>query len=79
MLTTLTAALLATVFAEQATAQNGIWTGHDWTDNVNGIQNNNGVLSGTTWEVIRRLESASVYGGNDLTDVYLDMPNVQMV
>ena len=46
---------------------------------MNGIQNDNGVLSGTTWEVIRRLESASVYGGNDLTDVYLDMPNVQMV
>ena len=55
MLTTLTAALLATVFAAQASALNGIWTGHDWTDGVNGIKDVNGLLSGTTSEMIRHL------------------------
>ena len=55
MMTTLTAALLATVFAAQASALNGIWTGHDWTDGVNGIKDVNGLLSGTTSEMIRHL------------------------
>ena len=32
----------------QAAATDGIWTGGDWNDQVNGVQNVNGVLSGTT-------------------------------
>ena len=55
-----------------------IWTGHDWTDTANGIKVVDGVPSGTTPEVTRRLNSPKAYTGDAQTD-YLTLTNVKLV
>ena len=41
-----------------------VWTGHDWTDQTNGIQVVDGVPSGTTPLMTQRLNSAKPYTGD---------------
>ena len=62
-----------------AISDDGMWTGHDWIDNYNGIENTNGILSPLTDLTARRMRSASMYMGDDIESIYLSMPNVQMV
>lgn len=62
----------------QAAATDGIWTGGDWNDQVNGVQNVNGILSGTTSLSQQRMFSASTIAG-DVSSYYLTQANVQMI
>jgi hypothetical protein len=74
-----TFAVALTLAVVTSVSENGIWTGHDWQDTTNGVQDVNGVVSGLSADMIRRMESASIYAGADLAEKYLDQPNVQMV
>ncbi len=53
-----------------AVATDGIWTGYDWTDVVDGVQNIDGVLSGTTAASKLKMFNASTLPG-DVSSIYL--------
>lgn len=69
----------ALVAATTTVSKDGIWTGHNWKDSANGVQNIDGIISGTSPDMIRRFKSASTYEGTDLDSVYLDQANVKTV
>ena len=51
----MTACLLQAV---QAASIDGIWTGHDWIDTVNSMQDTDGVLTALTPDLQRKMASA---------------------
>ena len=71
--------MVSTSILTTAIATNGLWTGHDWSDTVNGVDVRNGILEGLNDSMKQHLASAAVYPGADLDDVYLDLPNVMTV
>ena len=71
--------MTSTVAIAMAASQDGLWTGHDWVDAVNGISDSDGILSAIATDTMRRMRSASIYMGDDLEDIYLTMKNVQNV
>ena len=73
----LTSPMLAVVTA--AISKDGIWTGHDWKDNADGVEDHDGVLTAFHDLLIQKMNSTKTYEGDDLESVYLDQPNVQMV
>ena len=53
-------------------SHDGVWTGHDWSDTVNGIKDSDGDLSALNDLMAQRLNSTNTYEGGDIQSVYLD-------
>ena len=68
---TFVTSVLASVALAEAN-KDGIWSGHKWVDNINGIKNTDGILSGVNTKMQQRFDSASIYKGDDIEENYLD-------
>ena len=68
---TFVTSVLASVALAEANNE-GIWSGHNWIDNINGIKNTDGILSGVNTKMQQRFDSASIYKGDDIEETYLD-------
>ena len=58
-------------------SSDGLWTGNDFTDTTDSVQVVNGVPSGTTTEVNRRITAPLANTGTELN--YADATNVKLV
>ena len=72
----LASAILA--LANAAIVENGLWTNHDWYDEVEKVGVQNGVPYSNDPAVNRRITSPLSIDG-DITDIYLQQENVQRV